>query len=357
MPIIQKVALEPAIAAIFLQAGTPADTARLVAENLVEANLFGHDSHGVGMVERYIESLQTGGLVPHADATPVIANDHLTVFDGNRGFGQRAGRTAVDHLAEKAKAHGVGAIGLRNCHHLGRIGAFSERLANEGLVSVMFVNVRSTIIVAPWGGREGRFGTNPISIGVPRPSAPHFILDFATSMIAMGKARVAWLNGKKLNQKAVIDAAGEETSDPRPLYEEPIGALLPFGGHKGSGLAFACSLLTGVMIGSGTEKDPIEFDRAIINGMFAIAVDPQASGAASHWRAEVDDYIEWVLAAKRKDPGTEVLAPGEPEYRTSQARSADGIDVDVGTYESLARAAKNVGLQAGFIPKAFGLEG
>ncbi|HEY6086113.1 MAG TPA: Ldh family oxidoreductase, partial [Burkholderiaceae bacterium] len=167
-----------------------------VAANLIEANLTGHDSHGIGMLPRYAEAFLEGGLKPNTHVSIVHDAGALLRLDGGAGFGQVIGHEAMALGIERARQHGSCIIALGNAHHLGRIGAWAEQAAAGGLVSLHFVNVIARAIVAPFGGADARFGTNPFCAGVPFSGRDPVILDFATSIIAQGKTRVAMNKGE-----------------------------------------------------------------------------------------------------------------------------------------------------------------
>jgi uncharacterized oxidoreductase len=174
----------------------------------------------------------------------------------------------------------VAVLGLANAHHIGRIGHWAEQCLAAGLVSIHFVNVISEPIVAPFGGTDGRFVTNPMCVGIPMAGTDPIVLDFATSRIAMGKVRVAFNKGEKRGARHPDRRPGQPTNDPGVMFREPHGALLPFGEHKGYGLAVACEILAGALTGGITlhaRPDP----NAIINNMLSFIVDPDRLGTAA----------------------------------------------------------------------------
>src|SRR5688500_1801222 len=188
--------LTRAIEAIVGAGGSDAGEARLVAENLVTANLLGHDSHGIGMIPRYVDALLEGGLSVNQHPRVKLDSGAMLSLDGCQGYGQVIGHEAMAMAIERAKAHGLCIMALGRSHHLGRIGQWGEQAVNQGLVSIHFVNVISRAIVAPHGGADARFGTNPVCIAIPVPGEPPFVLDMATSAVAQGKVRVAHNKGE-----------------------------------------------------------------------------------------------------------------------------------------------------------------
>jgi uncharacterized oxidoreductase len=342
--------LQAAITRMLRAAGTEEAAAQVVATDLLEANLQGHDSHGVQLAPRYVLNVLDGKLNPNAAAQVVRQDGAILVVDGGMGFGQVVGRQAMDLAIAAARESGTGLLALRNAHHLGRIGAYGDRAAAAGMLSIHFVNaVSGPPVVAPFRGSEARFGTNPICIAIPpaTPDARPLILDFATSAIAIGKVRVAHAAGKALPENCLVDHTGTPTTDPAAMYGGgPRGALLPFGAHKGSGLALMCEILAGALTGGGTNQPATPNDRGIVNGMFTIVLDPARFGSIEAFRAETAAMVAHV---KSSGPGGDqpVLVAGEQEQLTKAERLRDGIPVPEPTWEELCDAAARVGITRG----------
>lgn len=324
--------------------GSDEREATLVADQLVGANLAGHDSHGVGMLPTYVAMALAGNVAINRRPTVVIDAGPIAVLDGGGGFGQVAGVDAMDAAVERATAHGVAVVGLRNSFHIGRIGHWAERCCAAGLASVHFVNVTGhEPLVAPHGGADARFGTNPFCAAVPGPDGkPLAMLDMATSKVALGKVRVAHNRGEMLAEETVI-ADGRSTTDPADMYDETkTSALVAMGAHKGSGLAILCELLGAALIGGPTTNDATTGMGTIVNNMLTIAIDPAALGAAETLVGDTVRYLDHVRASPPRDGHDEVLAPGDPEVRSRTARAA-GIDVDDTTLDQLDKAASAAG--------------
>ncbi len=345
------------IADIFAAAGCARAEAECVAGHLLSANLAGHDSHGVIRVPRYVLWIQQDFVRPGQTMSIVAETPLHAIVDGNLGFGQAIGEQAVDLGIRKAKAGGIAVIGLRNVGHLGRIGDWGERAAAAGLVSIHFVNVEFGELVAPFGGVNRRFSTNPICIAIPTPDGGiPMLLDFATSLVAEGKVLVASNGGKPVPDNALIGPDGKVSGDPRLLYG-PIegthvrdagrgeGALRTFGEHKGSGLAFMCDILAGCLIGAGT-SGPVPGGKRtrITNGMLSIYLDPASMGAAGFVQ-KAQEFAEYVKASRPAAPGGEVLVPGEPEARTRAQRLKSGIPLQADTWAALVETARSLGVQ------------
>ncbi|MGD9953354.1 MAG: malate/lactate/ureidoglycolate dehydrogenase, partial [Burkholderiales bacterium] len=329
--------------------------AKLVAENLVTANLTGHDSHGIGMIPRYVDSLKEGGLQPNRHPRVKLDGGALLALDGEAGYGQVIGLEATDMAIARAKQHGVCVLALANAHHLCRIGQWAEQAVAQGLVSISFVNVISRSIVAPFGGSDARFGTNPCTIGIPLAGQPPFILDMATSGVAQGKVRVAHNKGEPLAPGLLLDDQGRPTTDPRYGVIDPLGALTTFGLHKGYGLAVACELLGGALTGGGTWHSTDRSKKRVLNGMLSVLVDPVKLGTASDFEREARAFIGWVKQSPPAPGADRVRIAGDPERETRARREKEGIPVDAATWQEIHAAAAKVGIQPAEIDRLAGV--
>jgi hydroxycarboxylate dehydrogenase B len=327
--------------------GSSAQEAQAVASNLVLANLCGHDSHGVGMLPRYVDAVLEGGLLPNTSVRVTLDAGTLLALDGQRGYGQVVGEQAMQMGIARAQQHGSCIMTLGQAHHLGRIGHWAEMAVAQGLVSIHFVNVLSRPVVAPWGGADGRYGTNPCCIGVPIEGREPFILDFATSRVAQGKMRVAHNEGRQVEPGYLIDRQGHPTTDPGVVVvPQPgavgaslFGALLPFGEHKGYGLAVACELLGGALSGGGTMHRPADTRRSVYNGMLTILIEPKRLGTQESFAREALAFVDW-LRQGPVAPGTDsVQIAGEPERAYRLAREREGIEIDTVTWTEIGQAA------------------
>ncbi|MCC6437802.1 MAG: malate/lactate/ureidoglycolate dehydrogenase [Acidimicrobiales bacterium] len=326
--------------------GSSEREATLVADQLVGANLSGHDSHGVGMVPAYVDGFVRKRLQVNQHVTPVVDSGALAVFDGNSGFGQVMGYETTEAAIERARTHGAAVVGLRNSFHIGRIGHWGEQCARAGLASIHFVNVAGhTPLVAPYAGADARFGTNPFCVALPgQGDRPAVLLDMATSKIAMGKARVALNKGVPVPDDTLLDGEGRVTTDPAGMFVHPRrGALIAMGEHKGSGLAIVCELLGAALLGGLVMSEDSMRRHTIINNMLMIAIDPEAITGRDALVAEAEAYLDYVRASAVREGFTEVLMPGEPEHR-SRIERADGVEVDDTTLGELRAAAKVVGV-------------
>jgi len=359
--LVQVAPLRRLVAAIFVRCGCPKDEAERIALYLSRANLTGHDSHGVIRVPRYVEWIGVGRMAAGQNVETILDTPAVAVLDAKHGMGQTVGPQSARIGIDKAKAHGVALIALRHAGHLGRIGDYAEMAAAEGVVSIHFVNVHSSLLVAPFGGRDRRTSTNPIAIGMPSASGEPFILDFATSMVAEGKALVARQGGKPIPPDALVSDTGELTNDtdvlygPKPDIGSPDpkigpGALRTFGEHKGSGLSLACDLLAGALAGSGANYG--EEDGVFHNGMLSIYLTPEAFGTADTMQAEAARYIAWIKASRPTAADGEVLVPGDKERQLTAERTANGIPLSDQTWAAILVAAGSVGMDQAAIDAA-----
>src|SRR5258708_10216586 len=332
-----------AYAASVIRAGGSVDgEAEKVANQLIEANLRSHDSHGISLLPDYVKHLRAGNLKPNQSATVVRETDTLAVIDGHHGYGQVIGEEAMAVGIAKAKKSGVAMVAVRRSHHLGRIGHWAEQCCAAGLASMHFVSVASHAAVAPWGGADARFGTNPFCCGVPVAGSEPIILDMATSRLPVGKIRVARNKKQPIVPGALIDAQGRPTTDPADYYATPPGTLLTFGEHKGYALALVVELFAGALTAARTVSLAENAPKGITNNISSLIVDPGSIAPARAYYDELEAMTRWVKASPPSgaDP---VMVPGDPERRSRAKRLAEGIPIDAGTWRAVAEGAARGG--------------
>jgi uncharacterized oxidoreductase len=332
---------------ILAKAGAEPDRARVCAEHLVTANLKGHDSHGVGMAPSYVNWIRNGKLIPNARPRVIQDRGAVMVVDGQFGLGQPVARETMEMAIGRAKEIGIACVALRNSCHIGRIGTYGEQCADAGLISMHHVNVvGGGPTVAPFGGREARMLTNPYCCAVPRRSGEHIVLDFATSAVAMGKLRVAFLKGEPAPAGVLVDADGRPTTDLSTFYRsEARSLLLPFGLHKGGGMQILCELLGGALAGQWTmQPGSNRAFGAAVNNMLSVVIDPDAFGGREAFEAEAEAMLDYIRETAPAEGVDRVRLPGDPERESSARRMADGIPIDDGTWSQLREAALSVGV-------------
>jgi uncharacterized oxidoreductase len=328
--------------------------AKTIAERLCGSNLKGHDSHGIVRVPRYVLWMEWGWVFPNIKPELIVDSGALALIDAKQGFGQIAGEFAVDEGINRAKLHGVSVVGLKNSGHLGRIGDWSERAADAGLVSLHFVNVRGSLLVAPFGGSDRRGSTSPLSIGVPSKDTDHIILDMATSTVAEGKVMVAQKGGKPLPAGALIDSNGNLTINPEVMYgkinenevpnsENGTGAITAFGLHKGSGINFMMEILGGALTGSGVSAGIDDKEkRKFANGMLSLYVKVDNMVNFEYFLNEVRSYADFVRSSPPANKNEKVLIPGDKEISTYKDRLANGLPVAPIVWQNIKQTAKDL---------------
>jgi uncharacterized oxidoreductase len=342
------------IARLFAAAGWPKADCAIIAEHLVTADRSGHPSHGIGMVPTYVEAIIAKQVLPTTIPRTRVESGPFLVIDAELSLGQPAAARATERAIAIAQRCGIAVANLVHAFHIGRIGHYGEMVAGAGLVGLFWVNVHGRpAVVAPHWGREARFGTNPHCVAIPRPGAQPFLLDFATSEIAMGKARVAYAQGKKVKLGALIDHRGRPTTDPAVMFEEPFGALGPFGAHKGYGLAMVCELLSSVLGGGHMINE--DHEQGIVqNNMLTIVIDPARLGTGdAELRRLVEGYIGWSRSAAPAEGQSEVLIPGDPEFR-SRAAFGDSMVIEPVTWSQIEAAAGQLKLPKSALPRPVG---
>jgi uncharacterized oxidoreductase len=329
---------------IFRALGSGPHEAERIAYYLVEANLVGHDSHGVIQVPRYVERVRAGHLIPNQQAEVVREGDWFAVLDGQLGFGQVMGESALRLALAKCGQLGFAVVSLRHSGHLGRIGDWAELAARAGMISLHFVNTSGGgILVAPHGGIERRLSADPIAAGVPVAEGLPIILDISTCTLAEGKLRLAANQGNPVPEGCILDNQGRPTTDPKDFYANPPGAILPLGGHKGFALAVVVEILAGALSGGSCSRPG---KKVVANNMLSIVIDPERFRDRAEFDRDIADFTAWVKSAATVTEGGEILMPGEPEHRTRQQRSREGIPLDETTWAQLRQAAESVGVAA-----------
>ena len=329
MPNIQADKLTKIIKRVLEAAGARTDYADIVATHLVEANLAGHDSHGVIRAAHYVRSIDKGDLQATAEPEIVDETASMAQICGNFTFGQVIAKGATEIAIGKARDQGIGLVSMYHEGHTGRLGTYAEMGAAAGMASMIWDGViggpRS--IVVPLNGTGRKIGANPIAMGFPSENHGAIILDFATSISAAGKVMVAVDKGEQLPGDWIVDADWQPTSDPTALGRggalRPMG--LPYVGHKGYALAMMVGLFS-LMASLRSEAQPPLEDRW---GTVILMIDISRFGALEAFKRQADAVIEFVKA----DPlEGEVLYPGE-------------IDLPEATWREIMACVERFGLE------------
>jgi uncharacterized oxidoreductase len=318
--------------------GTPAEAARFVGDSLVDANLAGHDSHGVIRLLNYVELVEAGEVDPKAEPMLLSTDGATAKIDGGWGWGQLSMWLATETAIGLAREHGLGAAVVVRSYHIGRVAPYVEHVARNGMIGLAMANAGPA--VAPYGGKERVMGTNPIAWAAPRAEGKAPIcLDVATSTVAEGKIRVARAKGEALAPGLIITSEGRPTIDPNDLYAG--GALLPFGAHKGSGFSLLAQVIGVGLI--GTTPEVLRPKRGG-NGPFVLALDIARFRPIEEFVAAVEEQADRVNASAPAEGFDRVLMPGEPELEQRARRAAEGIPVPERTWEELAALAARLGV-------------
>ena len=334
--------LQQFTARVFEACGAPEAEAGIIADHLVTANLMGYDTHGVIRIPQYLDDVQNGTIVPGAPITLHHDTETTGVVDCGWNFGQVGGQSAMDIAVEKARRHHVATVVTRRANHAGRIGTYTQRAANQGMLALAVCN--SPIhghFVLPWGGTQGRLATNPISFAFPGNADGPILADFSTAETSEGAIRLHRNQGKEVPPGWIVDSSGSPTRNPDDFYGPPPGAILPFGGSKGYrgfALSVLVEVLGGILGGSSTlAKQPG-------NGLGFIVVDIGAFVARDQFDTLVHEMRDYIKSSPLA-PGHEgVFMPGEPDYRNMHRRLSEGIAIDENTWEQIAEAASAAGV-------------
>ncbi len=327
-------------AASGLRLGLGEDDARLLADTLVQADLWGHASHGIMRLFWYGERIRTGAIKPRAAAQRVVDAGAIAVIDGGDGLGQRMAAEAMALAVEKARTHGVGAVSVRNSGHFGTAMYYTRRAAAEGCVGLLTTNASPAM--APVGGREKRVGNNPWSIAAPAGRHGPMCLDIANTAVARGKLYAAKARGEAIPEGWAVDASGAPTTDPAAGI---AGTILPMAGHKGYAIAVMMDALSGVLSGGlfgAAITGPYMPTGASGAGHLAIALDIAAFRPLSAFVADMERLVD-ALKATPKAPGAEeIFFPGEPESR-AEARAGGMVALPEDVARDLDAGARAIG--------------
>jgi LDH2 family malate/lactate/ureidoglycolate dehydrogenase len=331
-------------AAVLAAVGVPEADARLVADSLVTADLWGHQSHGVLRLSWYVNRIRAG--VMRAVTTPETVSDSgaLAVVDGHDGVGQVLAAFAAREATRRARTHGVGAVAVRNSNHFGTAAYFTRMAARDGCVAILTTNASPAM--APWGGRRGTVGTNPWSIAAPAGKHEVMVMDIANTAVARGKVYLARQRGEPIPAGWALDAEGRPTTDPAAAIG---GLILPMAGHKGYAIALMMDVLSGVLTGSAfgaAVGGPYQFERRSGCGHLFIALDVAAFGDPDGFTRRMEELVAEAKSVPLAPGFDEVLYPGELEARAAREHLDQGLSLPRQTLEDLRQLARSTGVPA-----------
>jgi LDH2 family malate/lactate/ureidoglycolate dehydrogenase len=333
-----------AFSASILQAsGVPEEGAKLTADSLIAANLRAVDSHGVQLIPPYVAQIRAGNIDPRTSGTVVSEDQTCMVFDAQNGMGQVTANVCCQHAIRMAKQYGMASVSAREANHFGAAAYWAQILSREGLLGMVFCN--ATPLVAPWQGREARFGTNPICVSLPTGDENLWLLDMATTTVAMNRIYKAQASREPhIPSGWALNADGEPTTD---TAEAVKGSPMPLGGHKGSGLAFLIEILCAVLSGGAmsTQVGGLRvMDRPIRTSQFFLAIDVARFMPIDEFTARMRFLVGLVKASQPAKGYDEVMVAGDPEWRAEADRKVNGIPVSEGIWQSLVELGKELGI-------------
>lgn len=330
---------------IFEAVGCPTDVATRVSAALVDANLCGHDSHGVIRIPTYVDAVREGYVVPDARPSILRQTAVTALIDGRWAFGQVSAAYATNVAIEKAKEAGVSMVGIVRCNHIGRLGEYATMASDAGVALIVVAGGFGGrgVSAVPFGGSKPVFGTNPIAVGIPAGVQPDVLVDFATTAVAAGKIDVARAKKVQLPPGLIVDRDGRPTTDPEAYYKG--GALLPFGGHKGYALSVVVELLGRVLTGAdsyaeGTRGGPVYGH----SGTLLLGMDPSVFVSPEQYADRADETLARLKAVPPAPGSSGVLIPGEPEARSRAERLVNGIPLAEETWERIVATARALGV-------------
>jgi LDH2 family malate/lactate/ureidoglycolate dehydrogenase len=342
--LVNPIELLSFVTALFETTGMSSRDAAFFAQSLVDINLWGIDSHGVLRVPIYVKRLKAGSCNPRPNIRTIQSAITLEVLHGDDGPGQIVGRAAMLRAIELAKTYNMGIVGAIRSNHFGAAGTFTRLAAAEGMLGVAMTNVVQNV-VAP-GGSKPVIGNNPFSIAVPTYGEFPFVLDISLSAVSGGKLLLASKKGEKIPLDWGTDSQGRPTDDPDQAFK---GFLLPAGGHKGLGIAYAVEIMTGVLCGGvfldamkGMYKYP---DEPSLTSHLMMAVNVSAIMGRDQIESRMTDFCQKIHASPMWDERQEMLIPGELEHRTMLSRKANGIPLPHNLFQELASLAEESGIQ------------
>jgi uncharacterized oxidoreductase len=349
MPTFRAEQLRTLVQSCLETVSVPPDEAALTARLMVEANLTGHDTHGVRQTPRYVGLVEQGVIRAGAPVEVVRETPTTAVLDAHDNLGYVGATRATELAIAKCRQMKLSAVGVRNLDHVGRVGAYPEQIAAAGLIGLVTVNGQGRgVLVTPFGGLAPRLGTNPLGAGFPNPQGPPILLDFATSAVAANKVRQAQSRGLPAGEGWLVRPDGSPTTDPREFTERPAddgrALLLPLGGgqgHKGYALGVMVDLLSGVLAGAGTAMTQ---PRDLNNGTFVLCIDPEVFLSRPEYDAQVGAYVNYLRATPTAPGAPPVQVPGEYEARHRAARSEGGIELEPPVWAEVAACAQRLGV-------------
>ncbi len=343
MPVVTASQLKELTFAVFEKLGAPAEVAEIVSNYTVVTHLYGHDTHGLISVPRYANEVKTGIIDPHAQVQVVREGPATVLLDGKQGFGYVTATKAMEMAIETARQAGVSVVGVTNCNHIGMLWGYVKMAVDQGLIGIVLCNSGPEGgggVTAPYGGTRRFLGANPLAWGLPAGEMTPLIMDMSTSIVAAGKASLARDKGESLPEGWILGKDGRPTTDPNDLLERG-GALLPFGGYKGYGLSLLVEMLGGILTGYGCAYS-LDFPGG--NGVLMVVIDVERFVPLEQFRRQADELLREIKKVPTDSQTSEILYPGEPEFRARKTREREGIAIPEMTWDRVTELASELGL-------------
>ena len=346
MPQISSESLSAFVEALFEAAEVSPDEASTVADHLVDANLMGHDSHGVIRAPQYLDRIAAQELLPGRELRIIERRGAVLRMEGGGTFGQVIGAQATDAVCDLARELGAAMGVVRHARHVGRVGAYAERAVKAGFAAWLACsNSGVGWSVAPYGGTDCAIGPNPIVFGAPRAEGPPLVLDMTASVVAQGKIMHARAKGVPMPPGCIQDHEGRPSTDSDEYWNpERMGSILPLGGaagHKGFGLGLWVEIFAGVLSGAGAAGSPRGGGH---NALWIGAWSLERLGGAEGLARQIEAFANRVKSARPRDPNRPILLPGETEVRSRERRLAEGIPIEDATWAALVEKAETLGV-------------
>jgi LDH2 family malate/lactate/ureidoglycolate dehydrogenase len=322
----------------FTKVGVKATDAEIVAHHLVQANLRGVESHGVARIPYYIKGIRLGEVNTDPKIRTVVDKKATALVDGDFALGQVVGKYATELAINKASEFGIGVVGVKRTSHVGMLAYYGMMIAERKMIGQVFTN--SPPFMAAWGGKKPILGTNPICITFPYSGRGPIVLDMATSESAAFKIMSAVSRGESIPEGWAVNKHGYPTRDPSEALE---GALLPFGGYKGYGLAVAVELLSSVLMGAEwSSKVKVAFHTE--GGQYVQALDVSHFRPFGEYLRDLEEVVNEIKTSGRGEAKDEIYLPGEKEAITSAERSVHGIPIDDNLKKELTKVSEELSI-------------
>jgi LDH2 family malate/lactate/ureidoglycolate dehydrogenase len=342
MVVIDGASLREFASKILEAAGTEREEAEWVADCLVLSNLKGVDSHGVQQIPGYVKAVEDGVLKPGAHPTLIKERAATSFYDGNWGYGYSIARDVMNETLEKARKAGSAFSGIRNIHHIGRVGKWAEMALDEEMIGI--ASQPGGVYIAPWGGLDRKLPIAPIAFAVPCGKYKPIVVDMSLGPIAGGRTAILAVRGQKVPLGWYIDDNGKTHNDPS-IFRDGKGAQLPLGqeglGYKGMALSMMINLLAGPLLGHVVTKDKA-FNRC---GVFLGAIDVEAFTPIKTFKEGVDALIDDMKSSRLAPGFDEIMVPGEPEWRELEKRSKEGLFLDDKIFSRILETARRLGVE------------